>query len=210
HRISQRLPTAVRSAALLTRTEGYRPVAKPPEGTLPGEPDLHLVMQRIVLDEFAPKSVVVNEEGQILCASGGLEKYLGIAAGTFQNNVIKLVRPGLRVGLRSAFAEAVKTSRTVVQDHITLKTEAGIERVRLTVQPMPQLGEQTGLYLVVFHDAGPALGPEPREHPPARDTDALIDQLERELRTTREDLEKTIQDLEAANEEMKSSNEELL
>ena len=42
-----------------------------------------------------------------------------------------------------------------------------------------------------------------------RRTDALIDQLERELRTTREDLEKTIQDLEAANEEMKSSNEEL-
>jgi two-component system, chemotaxis family, CheB/CheR fusion protein len=34
--------------------------------------------------------------------------------------------------------------------------------------------------------------------------------LEKELRTTREDLEKTIQDLEAANEEMKSSNEELL
>ena len=212
HRLSQRLPTAVRSSALLGRTEGYRVGARPQEGAIPGEPDLHLVMQRIVLDEFAPKSVVANEEGQIVCASGGLEKYLGIAPGTFQNNVVKLARPGLRVGLRAAFAEAVKTSRMVVHEHITLKTEAGIERVRLTVQPMPQLGEQTGLYLVVFQDAGPVLGPEPRahQHPPAEDTDALIDQLERELRTTREDLEKTIQDLEAANEEMKSSNEELL
>ncbi|HKB05215.1 MAG TPA: chemotaxis protein CheB, partial [Gemmataceae bacterium] len=213
HRINQRLPTAVRSAALLTRTEGYRPVPKAPEGTLPGEPDLHLVMQRIVLDEFAPKSVVVTEEGQILCASGGLEKYLGIAAGTFQNNVIKLARPGLRVGLRSAFAEAVKTSRTVVLENITLKTEHGIERVRLTVQPMPQLGEQSGLYLVVFQDGGPLVNPTgPRALPDVRsaDTDALIEQLEKELRTTREDLEKTIQDLEAANEEMKSANEELL
>jgi two-component system CheB/CheR fusion protein len=212
HRLSQRLPTAVRSSALPGRGDGFRVAVRPPEGALPGEPDLHLVMQRIVLDEFAPKSVVVNEEGQIVCASGGLEKYLGIAAGTFQNNVIKLARPGLRVGLRAAFAEAARTSRTVVHEHITLKTESGIERVRLTVQPMPQLGEQTGLFLVVFQDAGPVAGPEPRAHPhpPADGTDALIDQLERELRTTREDLEKTIQDLEAANEEMKSSNEELL
>jgi two-component system CheB/CheR fusion protein len=212
HRISQRLPTVVRSTPALGREERAFVGTRPPEGVTPGEPDLHLVMQRIVLDEFAPRSVVVNEEGQILCASGGLETYLGIAAGTFQNNVIKLARPGLRVGLRSAFAEAVKTSRMVVSDNITLKAEDGLRRVRLTVQPMPQLGEQQGLYLVVFQDAGPAAAPEPKAHPhPASDqADALIDQLERELRTTREDLEKTIQDLEAANEEMKSSNEELL
>ena len=212
HRLSQRLPTAVRSSALLGRAEGYRVGVRPPEGALPGEPDLHLVMQRIVLDEFAPRSVVVNEEGQIVCASGGLEKYLGIAAGTFQNNVIKLARPGLRVGLRSAFAEAVKTSRMVVQEHITLKTDSGIQRVRLRSSRCPSSGSRPGCSWSCSTTPGPALGPEPRAHPhpPAEDTDALIDQLERELRTTREDLEKTIQDLEAANEEMKSSNEELL
>ena len=169
-------------------------------------------MQRIVLDEFAPKSVVVNEQGQIVCASGGLEKYLGIAAGTFQNNIVKLARTGLRVGLRSAFAEAIKTTRTVVNDNIRLRTESGLQRVRLTVQPMPQLGEHSGLYLVVFQDAGPVVASEKRASTPVRaeQADTLVDQLERELRSTRDDLERTIQDLEAANEEMKSSNEELL
>ena len=212
HRISQRLPTAVRSSVMPGAAEGFRVGPRAHESARPGEPDLHLVMQRIVLDEFAPKSVVVNEDGQIVCASGGLEKWLGIEAGTFQNNVVKLARPGLRVCLRSAFAKAVKTSRMVVYENISLKTDAGLQRVRLTVQPMPQLGEQVGLFLIVFQDAGPILGPEPRvqPHSPAEQSDALIDQLERELRTTREDLEKTIQDLEAANEEMKSSNEELL
>jgi two-component system CheB/CheR fusion protein len=38
----------------------------------------------------------------------------------------------------------------------------------------------------------------------------LIEQLERELTGTRDDLERTVQDLEAANEELKSGNEELL
>jgi two-component system CheB/CheR fusion protein len=213
HRISHRLPTAVRSSAILGPTTGSRPGHRPAEGKLPGEPDLHLVMQRIVLDEFAPRSVVVNAEGQILCASGGLEKFLEIAAGTFRNNVVKLARPGLRVALRSAFAEAVNTSRTVAQEYITLKTADGVHRVRLTVQPMPQLGEESGLYLVVFQDAGPVAPPvEGRAHTPAGAdaVEALIDQLERELRTTREELETSIQDLEAANEELKSSNEELL
>ncbi|HJZ91163.1 MAG TPA: CheR family methyltransferase [Gemmataceae bacterium] len=211
HRISQRLPTAVRSAFMLGPAEGYRVGTRPPEGAVAGEPDLHLVMQRIVLDEFAPKSVVVTEDGQIVCASGGLERYLGIAAGTFRNNVIKLARTGLRVGLRSALSESIKTSRTVVHDGITTKTENDVQRVRLTVQPMPQFGEQSGLYLIVFQDAGPAVSLESRPHTAStEEADALIDQLERELRTTREDLEKTIQDLEATNEELKSSNEELL
>ena len=168
-------------------------------------------LQRIVLDEFAPKSVVVNQEGQILCSSGGMENYLGISSGIFQNNIIKLAHSGLRIGLRSALGEAIKTSRTVVYNDVTVRTDKGLSRLKLTVQPMPQLGEQSGLYLVVFQDVETAAAGELDKTPgPADQTDALIEQLERELRTTREDLEKTIQDLEVANEELKSSNEELL
>ena len=83
--------------------------------------------------------------------------------------------------------------------------------MRLTVQPMPRVGEEAELFLVVFQDLGPLL---PREDGEAESinvqADTLIEQLERELSSTREDLEKTIQELEAANEELKSSNEELL
>jgi len=211
HRISQRMSTAVRSAALLNRREGPRTSTRGADGTIMGDHDIHLVMQRIVLDEFAPKSVVVNQEGQILCSSGGMENYLGISSGIFQNNIIKLARSGLRVGLRTALSEAIKTSRTVVHNDVTARTDKGLHRLKLTVQPMPQLGEQSGLYLVVFQDVETLAAGEADKSPGNIDqTDALIEQLERELRTTREDLEKTIQDLEVANEELKSSNEELL
>jgi len=211
HRISQRLPSAVRSSALLNRVDGPRANAKAPDGTIAGEHDIHMVMQRIVLDEFAPKSVVVNQEGQIFCASGGMENFLGIGAGIFQNNVIKLAHSGLRFGLRAALAEAIKSSRTVVHDDVVVRTDSGAQRLKLTVQPMPQLGEQSGLYLVVFQEAGPLVNADAgKAQGSAEQADALIEQLERELRTTREDLEKTIQDLEAVNEELKSSNEELL
>jgi len=213
HRISQRKTTALRSSALIgSERMGYRGAGFKPIETVPGsDADLHQVMQRILLDEFAPKCVIVTEEGQILSASGDMQRYLTVSEGTFQNNVIRLARSGLRVGLRSALSEATKIRRKVVHDRVSVETDAGVQRIRVTVQPMPRLGEEAELFMVVFQDIG-SLMPrdEVRSETVSHETDSLIEQLERELSTTRDDLEKTIQDLEAANEELKSSNEELL
>ncbi|MET0410500.1 MAG: CheR family methyltransferase [Polyangiaceae bacterium] len=210
HRISQRKQTAINSSAVLSSTSGFRPIRT--ADFSPGiEPDLHQLMQRILLDEFAPKSVIATEEGQILSASGEMERFLSVTEGTFQNNVIRLARPGLRVGLRAALSEATKTRRRIVHDKVSVRDDSGIQRVRLTVQPMPRMGEESELFLIVFQDLGPLLA---REEGPSvalsAEADALVEQLERELSSTREVLEKTIQDLEATNEELKSSNEELL
>jgi two-component system CheB/CheR fusion protein len=212
HRISQRKTTALRSTALLGgggfRGFGFKPVESSDAG---GAADLHQVMQRILLDEFAPKCVVVTEDGQILSASGDMERYLTVTGGTFQNNVIRLARSGLRVGLRAALSDAIKVRRKIVHDRVSIETEQGVQRVRVTVQPMPRLGEETELFMVVFQDIGSLMPTEDaRTETVSAEADSLIEQLERELSSTREDLEKTIQDHEAANEELKSSNEELL
>ncbi len=211
HRIAQRLPTTVRSP-LTPRHEPLRGNQRAGGETAPAsQSDIHLVMQRILLDEFAPKSVVVNGDGQIACASAGMERYLTIGDGLFQNNIIRLARSTLRVGIRSALSEAIESRRTVTKDDLADKTEKGLNRIRLTVQPMPQFGEGSGLYMLVFEDLGPlADRHEGGNFRSDDDANALIEQLEHELQTTRNDLERTIQDIEAANEELKSSNEELL
>jgi two-component system, chemotaxis family, CheB/CheR fusion protein len=208
-RISQRKATAISASALLGG--GYRSGIRSSEAGSDGAHDLHQFMQRILLDEFAPKAVIVSESGQILSASGDMERYLTVTEGTFQNNIVRLARSGLRVGLRAALSDAIKTRRKVVHDKVSVQTDSGIQRVRITVQPMPQVGEEAELLLVVFQELGTLL---PREASGnelfTSDADPVIEQLERELSSTRSDLEKTIQDLEAANEELKSSNEELI
>lgn len=211
-RISQRLPTAVAAPGLPTDRDRPPAPVRPPNVPAAADTDTYLLMQRIVLDEFAPKGAVVNEEGQIVSASGNLEKYLTVSAGAFHNNVVRLARDGLKIGLRAALSEAAKVRRKVTHDGLSLRAEGGgVQRVMVTVQPMPQLGEDSGLFLVVFQDVGLPLTRDDGPHAaPTADAAALIDQLEKELATTRADLEKTVQDLEAANEELKSSNEELL
>ena len=208
--ISQRKATAVRDAtavATADRTQGGTRGVVEREAA---EVDLNQIAQRIILDEFAPQYAIVNEELQIVSLSQDASKYLQLVSGSFQNNIIRMARTGLRVGLRTTLSEAIKTRRKVVHEQMVVTVEEGKQRVILTVQPMPGLGEDTGLFLVVFKDAELILN---RDVEGAAETDVandLIAQLEQELSRVREDLETTIQELEAANEELKSSNEELL
>lgn len=210
HRISQRLPTAVQASSFMGGRNASATPAKPPNVASITETDTYLLMQRIVLDEFAPKSVVVDQDGQIICASGNLEKYLTVSTGAFHNSITRLAREGLRVGIRATLSEAVEKRRMVVHEDLSMRTKEGVQRIRIIVQPMPHLGDDSGLYLIVFQDMGMLMREESDRLPPSEEAATIIEHLERELLSTREDLERTVQDLEAANEEMKSSNEELL
>jgi PAS domain S-box-containing protein len=224
HRLSQRKGTGVEETAALSihesGTQTSEASALPATGA-DSKVDLLHVMQRIVLDEFAPKSVVVEEDGKILCASSDMHKYLTVGTGSFQNNVIKMARSGLRIGLRATLQEAKLKRRRIVHDDLSVRIDGKLQRVMITVQPMPRIGEDAELFMVVFHDAGLPLvhGESAITLAADNDTltiqtdsnaDAIITHLERELSVTRSDLERAIQEFETTNEELKASNEELL
>ncbi|MCA9013156.1 MAG: PAS domain-containing protein, partial [Planctomycetaceae bacterium] len=225
YRISQRKNTGVDASAALNqevdRTAAGAQIRPVTTNTAPGE-DLMQIMQRIVLDEFAPKSVIISEDGKVVCASADMHKYLTVGTGNFQNNIIRMARPGLRIGLRAALQEAKEVRRRVVHDDLSVSIEGKLQRVMITVQPMPRVGESDELFMVLFHDAGLPLAAseaarDAADHESgshdrhvAGSADSIIAHLERELASTRSDLEKSIQEFESANEELKSSNEELL
>lgn len=224
NRISQRKGTALgTSPAVKMRHNPMGPASNsvsPPDAAT----DLTAIGQRIILDEFAPRYAIVDESGQILNSSANVEKYLRLGGGDYQNNIFRMAASGLRIGLRAAMAEAKKVRRRIQHDNLSIREGNHIQRVMLTVQPMPRLGEDDPLLMVVFHDVGLPMdvNTENREAnrssdrpansalSTADDVDALIVQMEREIETVRSDLDKSLQDMEAANEELKSSNEELL
>ena len=173
------------------------------------EEDLHLIGQRILLDEFAPKYAIVGDDFQILSVSAGIGAYLEPNEGLFHNNLVKLVKQNLRAPLRSALNEAKKHKRQIEHHSAIVKMDLGMHRIGIVVQPMPQLGGQSALFMVVFKDQGIILD-ETKESQSSTIDVEMVEELEKELASLREDLDKTVQDLEASNEELKSSNEELL
>jgi len=167
------------------------------------------ISQRIVLDEFAPPWLIVTDDGQITFASARAGPFLDMPEGQFVNNLIRVVRKGIRTGVRAAWSEALKTRRKSVHEGLTVGPDNDRRRTRIVVQPMPDLGEEAGTYMVVFFDLGQAAAGD-APIPANPDSERLFADLEAELFQAREELEHTVQDLEGANEELKSSNEELL
>ncbi len=208
HRISQRKAGPAKPTTLFSGTRGGATSLSHARVASPNEVDIHQISQRILLDEFAPRYAVVNEDGHLVCTSPGLERYFAFPDGPYANNVVKIAKSGLRSGLRAAFRESKESLRTVVRDDLTLKSGDGLQYIRLTVQPMPEIGEDVGLFMLIFHE----LGLSSTRHGNTEtlpDSEKAIEQLERELDQTRSDLENTVQELEGSNEELKSSNEEL-
>ncbi|MAX38910.1 PAS domain S-box protein [Gimesia sp.] len=212
-RISQRKATAVGSGMSLPEIQNRLQLKSSEQREPDAKVDLRNLRQRILLDEFAPKSCVIDESGQILNADADMEKYLTLGEGDFQNNIVKMAARGLRVGLRSALNESIKSRRKVQQEHLTIRKGDLIQQVMITVQPLPSLGEDEGLFMVVFHDVGLPVKRESGEASSpgsVPNADLIIAQLEHELQNTRDELEKSLQEMDVAHEELKSTNEELL
>lgn len=211
HRIAQRKATAIKMPSIGTSVQNY--LSHFQESEKITDADLSLICQRIALDEMPLRYAAVNDEGQILSASAGINKYIQIPEGSFQNNIVKLVAPSLRTPLRTAFNTAKKEKRKITNDTCSLRIEDRIERICVIVQPMPQLGDISELYWIAFQSMGVMLQKEtnaPNRSVASEVDPDLIEQLESELDTVRRELDKSVQDLEASNEELKSSNEELL
>src|SRR5262249_14824967 len=100
----------------------------------------------------------------------------------------------------------------IAVNNIIVKTNGETETVNVEVRPMTELGKDTGLFVVQFFEQQPRPAEvRPAAPPPVAPAGAesLIDQLENELRATREHLQTTIEELETSNEELLSMNEEL-
>lgn len=211
YRIAERRETAINHPAqsfFNTMNTSYASHFK--EAPKTQEEDLHLIGQRIILDEFAPRFAIVGDEFQVLSVSSGIAEFFEPNEGSFQNNIVKLVKQNLRSPLRASLNDARKQKRQINHHSSIIKTSLGMQRVGITVQPMPQLGGHTSLFMVVFKDFGLIVEESPTNQGYVGVDLVVVDELERELASVREELDKSVQDLEASNEELKSSNEELL
>lgn len=196
---------------------GGRPALNP-AGAINRQPmPRRLVMtavERLVMDEFAPPFVVVNERLEILLASPRTGKYLQLAPGAPDNNVVSMAREGLRMHLRSALHDSISTGRPVFRRGIAFDMDGGRQTIDLSIRPIRDSGDGKAEtdFAIVFRDVGEARRVE--EDDARRDLedgadDENVRELERELLEARDLLQTTTEDLEGANEELKSSNEEL-
>jgi two-component system CheB/CheR fusion protein len=174
-------------------------------------PSLAEVTRQVLLQDFAPASVLVNRKFEVLFLTGPTSLYLELPAGAPTLDILTLAQEGLRGKLRAALTEAASSEKRIGTRGARAKRDQGYVPVTIGVKPLQIPQHDESLLLVTFVDEPP---PPLPSGPPAETRgqadESQLRQLEQDLQNTREDLQTTIQELEASNEELKVSNEEVM
>ena len=174
--------------------------------------------RRVLMQSYAPAAVVTDANGNILFVHGETGKYLRPAPGQATLNVVDMAHEGLQLDLRALLA-AVSQGEATVAREVRIKHRGESQAVHLSVRPMTDPADGQTLLLVVFQDLICAQVAKPRAKGAKGAKGAVgaagaggaarVDELERDLAYTRENLQATIEEQQASNEELKSTNEEL-
>ncbi|HEY1817268.1 MAG TPA: chemotaxis protein CheB [Kofleriaceae bacterium] len=169
--------------------------------------NLQSLVDKQLLQRFAPLGMLCNEKGDLLYISGRAGKYLEPSVGKANMNVFAMAREGLRYELSGAFTSALHRDRAVLVRGIKIGANGSTQHVDLTVQRLTEPKELRGGVLIVLADV-----PEPTApaRAPSRSGDRpRVTELEEQLQRTREEVQTTREEMQTSQEELKSTNEEL-
>jgi two-component system CheB/CheR fusion protein len=216
HKICSKRPAEPGSVFDLSTAAGYEKTMGAPAGKPETPPrfDVQREADRIVLSQYAPAGLIVNENLHILQFRGQSSPYLSPPPGQASLGLLRMVRPEFAVELRTALHHAKKQEIAVRKEGIRVERDGHLWDVCLEVVPIKgDLGER--FFLVLFQEtparepaspeAGGPQAPAAGMRQPQEDA-----RLRRDLQATKESLQSMIQEQEAINEELKSANEEAL
>jgi two-component system CheB/CheR fusion protein len=179
-------------------------------------PDVQKVADQILLNRYAPASLVVTDSLDIVQFIGHTGPFLEPVPGEATLNLLKMVKTGLQLELRAAF-QKVKREGIVRKEGLIVLHNGGLKSVNFEVIPLKNLPEKDRYYLVVFEDAA-----EPKSVPKSKDEKskktsvkksgdpaAENRRLSEELDATRDYLQSIIEEQRTTNEELRSANEEI-
>ncbi|HEY0339302.1 MAG TPA: chemotaxis protein CheB [Steroidobacteraceae bacterium] len=175
-------------------------------------PNLQTQADQVVLQEFSPPAVLVNEQGDILYISGRTGKYLEPAAGKANWNIHVMARPAIRAQLATALREALQEKKSVELHALRLEDDAPLT-VDVTVRALQEPRALEGAVMIVFRDVigTPATKRRRRSGSGSAGvaTDAELTRARDEIRALRQEMHASQEELQSANEELQSTNEEL-
>ncbi|MBF0116841.1 MAG: PAS domain-containing protein [Magnetococcales bacterium] len=157
---------------------------------------------RTMLENHGPAMVLTSLEGEAIHVSGNTRAFLMVPHGEPQNNIIAMVKPEVRSLLSAAMVRVAQENRLA-----TTRThpDGNGRATRVTISPIsPHPGERL-LLITLAHEPG-----EISRTSYLTGEAFLVQQLEQELRATRDDLQRTIEQLRSSNEELIAFNEETI
>lgn len=187
--------------------------------------NIQAMAEQLLLKQFAPASVIVNANGDILNITGRTGKYLEPAAGKANMNIHAMARLELRNHLAVALHKAKLNFRPHVMKNVKIENPGISFLVDVTIQQIEKPGPLKGFFMIVFTDVPAMAGKTKtgkalkghkkitiREQELKVELNSTLQELQslrEEMQTSQEELKSTNEELQSSNEELQSTNEEL-
>ena len=166
-------------------------------------------LHRQALERVAPPSILVDRMHRVIHLSDHAGRYFQPSGGVLSGDAIDLVRPELRLELRSALHRAFERRQPTLTLPIPVQFNGKPHRVHLQVRPVVQYDEELDpRNAVVLFLEGEEIESSSTSSGQAAGTDE-VQRLRDELQLTHARLRTTLEESEAANEELRAANEEL-
>jgi two-component system CheB/CheR fusion protein len=195
--------------SLSLRTTAQESNVPPP---LNRQANLQSLANQVLLQEFSPPAVLVNEQGDVVYINGHTGKYLEPAAGKANWNIHVMARPAIRAQLAAALRQALLEKKPIELHGLRLEEDPQ-STLDVTVQPVRESPGLEGTVMIVFRDiATPPPATLKRRRAAGSLDPAISDDLVRareEIRALRQEMRASQEELQSANEELQSTNEEL-
>ncbi|ANN70719.1 CheR family methyltransferase [Bordetella bronchialis] len=166
--------------------------------------DIH----RQALEHYAPPSVIVDRDSNIVHMSERAGRFLRHVGGEPSRSLPALVYPDLRMELRTALFQALHSHKSVEARRVAMTL--GDSKVYINMIVRPFRHDETGneFMLVIFDEVDAVMSTHESDEE-SRVPSSVLAQLEAELQRTKEQLQLTMEQSETSTEELKASNEEL-
>lgn len=161
-----------------------------------------------VLEQYAPPSVIVDHDSNIVHMSDRAGRFLRYVGGEPSHNLPALVYPELRLELRTALFQGIHSGKSIEARRVQVKRDGRTFYVNMVVRPFRDSEAESDFMLVLFDEVEDVMSGDSKQ-PGDAGRDSVLSQLEAELQRTKEQLQLTIEQSETSTEELKASNEEL-
>lgn len=187
---------------------GREPSAPQPLREISSRKQSFAEIHQRVLEQYAPPSLIVTPDSEIVHMSDRAGHFLRYVGGEPSHNLLSLVRPELRLELRTALFQASQSGKSVEARRVKIMRGERAFYVNMVARPFKNGPEGKEFILVLFDEVEDTMSGDP-DLPRDEAKDSVLAQLEEELQRTKLQLQNTLEQSGTSNEELKASNEEL-
>ncbi|RLL56003.1 chemotaxis protein CheR [Mariprofundus sp. EBB-1] len=167
------------------------------------------LVEAILQQSDAPPCVIIGVDNNITYIHGKTGRFLEPSQGQVTVNLLAMLRPGLKKAFSEAIQQVGMHNQDVVCKGLQVEHSGGYINVDMTVRPIREPMAMHSMTMVVFEEVSEKGADHQPKRVKVRSKPKTVEELEQDLRFTKEHLQSTIEELETSNEELKSINEEL-